>query len=164
MKRNMGGLGERMRAAMEAAGLTQIEVAIQMGKRHQQQISAWLNNSKRPSADNLMQFAEVVGVSMDELAGRPPRHPRPASSQAEAWLTATDALVAGASGAEALRAAGADPQQIKEAELPPGDTLLDVVHELVAQGWQTMTRDEKLDLLGYVARYRARRDLRANGS
>lgn len=160
-KLNTDGLGARMRAAMEAAGLTQIEVAIRMGKRHQQQISAWFNGSKRPSSENLMRFAEVVGVSIDELAGRLPAREHAAAA---AWIEATDALVAGATGADALRAAGADPARVRQAELPPADDLLQVVHELVAQGWQTMTREEKLDLLGYVARYRATRDLRANGS
>lgn len=65
-------LGRRMRAAMEDAGINNIEMAayLEVGANT---VSNWLNGKTRPTALYLRQFALLTGVSYDWLAGDSPK-------------------------------------------------------------------------------------------
>lgn len=62
-------IGSRIRAAREAKGLTQPQLAEQIGNITSNGISMWENNKSRPDYDKLTKFCEVVGVSADDILG-----------------------------------------------------------------------------------------------
>ena len=62
-------LGERIRAAIKRAGLTQVELARRLSVG-QQTVSGWANGAREPDAATIARIAEICGVSTDELLGR----------------------------------------------------------------------------------------------
>lgn len=142
------GLADRMHEAMEAAGLSQVEVARRMGKDAPQQVSDWLRGRKRPGATNLRLFADAVGVSVDDLLGV--RGPM----ASEKVVEATEGLAQGLSPAEALRRAGIPPTAEAVAA---GDELLQAAQEWLRERWASMTPEEKRDLARWLASPAGRR-------
>lgn len=66
-------LGERIAAAREKVGLSQIELADRMGVS-QQVVAAWERKSKALRSDTLTKLSKLLKVSTDELLGlNPPR-------------------------------------------------------------------------------------------
>lgn len=65
-RRGMTEMGKRLRAALDASGLSQSEVARRIGVSSQT-INQWLSGKKAPSRANLMKFVEHTGAKIDEL-------------------------------------------------------------------------------------------------
>lgn len=62
-------IGDNIRKAREALGMTQKELAEKMNIKHYQQIGRWERNEVDISLDNLRKIAKALNMSMDELAG-----------------------------------------------------------------------------------------------
>lgn len=58
-------MGEKLRAARKAAGLTQVELAEKVGCK-QKDISRW-ENGRPMTAETLKKIANALGCSMDDL-------------------------------------------------------------------------------------------------
>lgn len=58
-------MGEKLRAARKAAGLSQVELAEIVGC-HQKDIARW-ENGREPKALTLKKLARALGCSMDDL-------------------------------------------------------------------------------------------------
>lgn len=59
-------MGEKLKAARLAAGLTQGQLAEKVGCQ-QRDVSRWENGSREPRATTLKKLAQALGCSMDEL-------------------------------------------------------------------------------------------------
>ena len=59
-------MGEKLKAARLAAGLTQIDLAERVGCQ-QRDISRWENGDREPRATTLKKMAQAIGCSMDDL-------------------------------------------------------------------------------------------------
>lgn len=59
-------MGEKLRAARKAAGLSQVELAQIIGTT-QKDISRWENGQREPLASTLKKLAQALGCSMDDL-------------------------------------------------------------------------------------------------
>lgn len=59
-------MGEKLRAARKAAGMTQAELAEAIGCR-QKDISRWEAGTHEPGALTLKKMAQALGCSMDDL-------------------------------------------------------------------------------------------------
>ena len=59
-------MSEKLKAAREAAGLTQVELAEKVGCK-QKDISRWENGNREPVASTLKKLAQALGCSMDDL-------------------------------------------------------------------------------------------------
>lgn len=59
-------MGEKLRAARLAAGLSQAQLAEAVGCR-QKDISRWESGLHEPGAGTLKKMAQALGCSMDEL-------------------------------------------------------------------------------------------------
>lgn len=59
-------MGEKLRAARKAAGLSQVELAQIVGCT-QKDISRWENCEREPMASSLKKLAQALGCSMDDL-------------------------------------------------------------------------------------------------
>ena len=62
--------GNRLRAYRKAAGLTLRKLGELIGQRHST-ISYWENANKVPRSEVLPALADALGVSVDEILGRP---------------------------------------------------------------------------------------------
>lgn len=58
-------MGEKLKAARKAAGLTQVELAEKVGCK-QKDISRW-ENGRPTTAETLKKLAQALGCSMDDL-------------------------------------------------------------------------------------------------
>jgi transcriptional regulator with XRE-family HTH domain len=63
-------LGRRIVAARELNGLSQTELAKALGYKNSAQLSMWEKGSRPPTITGLIALADVLGVSLDYLAGR----------------------------------------------------------------------------------------------
>jgi transcriptional regulator with XRE-family HTH domain len=72
-----GDYGRHLVALREAAGLTQQQLADQLGV-HPSNVGFWERAAKPPRGDVLAALAEALGVSMDELMRTAPPKPKPA--------------------------------------------------------------------------------------
>ena len=61
--------GEALRELREERGLSQAELAKQIGTSHQN-IGRWESNKVLPSIDFCVKLADFYGISLDELVGR----------------------------------------------------------------------------------------------
>ncbi len=61
-------LGERIRAARQAAGLSQEKLAERLGLTRQA-VTKWETGQSAPSTENLLRLAEVLGVPVTALLG-----------------------------------------------------------------------------------------------
>ena len=59
-------MGEKLRAAREAAGLTQTQLADKVGVQ-QRDISRWENGRREPGVLIVKKMAQALGCSMDDL-------------------------------------------------------------------------------------------------
>ena len=59
-------MGEKLKAARLAAGLTQVQLAEKAGCI-QRDISDWENGKREPVASTLKKLAQAIGCSMDDL-------------------------------------------------------------------------------------------------
>lgn len=59
-------MGEKLREARKAAGLSQVELAEKVGC-HQKDISRWESGLHEPGALTLKKMAQALGCSMDDL-------------------------------------------------------------------------------------------------
>ena len=57
--------GSRIRAAREAKGLTQLQLAEKIGNISKNGLSLWENNKNRPDFDKLIKLCEILNVSAD---------------------------------------------------------------------------------------------------
>ena len=62
--------GQRLKALREAAGLSQRELARQIGER-QSNIQYWETSGNLPRSDVLIPMAKALGVGVEELLGQP---------------------------------------------------------------------------------------------
>lgn len=69
MNSDRSGIGKWLLAAVEARGLTLSDVAQRSGI-HPSQLSFYANDRRMPSVSNLVQIADAIGCSLDELLGR----------------------------------------------------------------------------------------------
>lgn len=60
-------MGEKLKAARKAAGLTQVQLAEKAGCT-QKDVSRWENGQREPVASTLKKLAQAIGCSMDDLA------------------------------------------------------------------------------------------------
>lgn len=65
------GFPERLRMARRELGLTQEELARQLGSISETQISLYERGRQSPSMDNLVKIADELGLSTDWLLERP---------------------------------------------------------------------------------------------
>jgi transcriptional regulator with XRE-family HTH domain len=66
----MASAASRLKAFREAAGLSQRELATQIGER-QSNIQYWETTGKIPRSDVLAAMAKALGVTVEELLGQP---------------------------------------------------------------------------------------------
>ena len=59
-------MGEKLKAARLAAGLSQKELAEKVGC-YQKDISRWENCEREPTASNLRKLADAIGCMIDDL-------------------------------------------------------------------------------------------------
>lgn len=59
-------MGEKLKAARLAAGLTQGQLAEKVGCQ-QRDVSRWENGSREPLASTLKKLAQAIGCSMEDL-------------------------------------------------------------------------------------------------
>lgn len=59
-------MGEKLKAARKAAGLSQADLAEKVGC-HQKDISRWESGLHEPGALTLKKMAQALGCSMDDL-------------------------------------------------------------------------------------------------
>lgn len=57
---------ERLREYLSEVGMTQAELATQVGVK-QPTVWEWLNGKSKPSADRLLVLSEITGITVDEL-------------------------------------------------------------------------------------------------
>lgn len=62
-------LGRCLALARAYAGLSQAEVALQLGNRRAT-VSLWETGEREPGAVDLLRLAEICGVGLDALCGR----------------------------------------------------------------------------------------------
>ena len=62
-------MANNIKQLREAAGMTQAELAAKM-RLTTPSITKWELGRANPTYDNLIQLAEIFGVSLDEVAGR----------------------------------------------------------------------------------------------
>ncbi len=62
-------MANNIKQLREAAGMTQAELAAKM-QLTTPSITKWELGRANPTYDNLIQLAEIFGVSLDEVAGR----------------------------------------------------------------------------------------------
>ena len=78
---HMAEAASRLRALREAAGISQRELARQIGQ-DQSNVRFWETTGKLPRSDVLMPIAKVLGVTLEELLGQPkPKRPQPAGGK-----------------------------------------------------------------------------------
>jgi transcriptional regulator with XRE-family HTH domain len=63
-------MGKRFQAVRLARGLTQAELA-RRAKVHLRSLQEWEQGTRVPRWDRVIQLADGLGCSLDELAGRP---------------------------------------------------------------------------------------------
>lgn len=61
--------GARLRAAREAKGLTQSQLAARVGNIKSSVVSMWENNNSRPDLDRLSRLCRILEITSDELIG-----------------------------------------------------------------------------------------------
>ena len=61
--------GEAFKEQRELKGISQVELAKQIGTSHQN-INRWECNKVLPNIDFCVQLADFYGISLDELVGR----------------------------------------------------------------------------------------------
>ena len=66
----MASAASRLKALREAAGLSQRELARQIGDR-QSNVQYWEDTGKMPRSDVLLPIAQALGVTVEELLGQP---------------------------------------------------------------------------------------------
>ena len=66
------GIGRKIKAAREGAGLTQEDLAERM-EVSRQAVSKWEADLSRPSSENLLRLCKLLGLDWEELAGDQPR-------------------------------------------------------------------------------------------
>jgi transcriptional regulator with XRE-family HTH domain len=113
--------------------LTQTEIARRMGLNSYQMVGQWVNNKKTPETENLIGFAQAVGVSLEELID--------AEAFKKMFVEATSQVAAGASIPEAIR-------RSTGAEAPPGvdghtDALRTLLEERLPQAWTSMSPEDQ---------------------
>jgi transcriptional regulator with XRE-family HTH domain len=67
---SMASTGSRLKKLREASGLSQRELARQLGQ-DQSNIHYWESTGKAPRSDILVPMAKALGVSVEELLGQP---------------------------------------------------------------------------------------------
>jgi transcriptional regulator with XRE-family HTH domain len=78
-------MGEQFQRVREAKGLTQAELARRAGVRLRS-LQEWEQGTRIPRFDRVVQLADGLGVSLDELAGRVQSEPetkKPPSKKGE---------------------------------------------------------------------------------
>lgn len=56
-----------MKAARVKRGLTQFEVAVELGLSSQVVVARWESGSRHPSSDTIRRVAEILGVQPEDL-------------------------------------------------------------------------------------------------
>jgi len=78
---DMAKVASRLKAFREAAGISQRELARQIGER-QSNIQFWETTGKIPRSDVLAPLAKALGVTVEELLGQPkPTRAQPAGGK-----------------------------------------------------------------------------------
>jgi transcriptional regulator with XRE-family HTH domain len=78
---DMAKIASRLKALREAAGLSQRELARQIGQ-DQSNVRFWETTGKIPRSDMLMPIAKALGVTVEELLGQPkPKRAQPAGGR-----------------------------------------------------------------------------------
>lgn len=78
---DMAQAASRLRQLREAAGISQRELARQIGQ-DQSNVRFWETTGKIPRSDVLIPIAQALGVTVEELLGRPkPRRAKPAGGR-----------------------------------------------------------------------------------
>ena len=90
----MKAIGSHLRQLREAAGLSLRELARQV-EVHPSNVSFWENNDKLPSSSVLLQMADALGVSVEELLGSQPRKGSPARGRMAKLFAEASALPKG---------------------------------------------------------------------
>ena len=67
-KSKIPGLGARIRAGMEQRGLTNVQVAVELGV-DDSTVSNWKNGKREPEASQLLALAGMIGVTVEDLLG-----------------------------------------------------------------------------------------------
>lgn len=79
--RDMAKVARSLKALREAAGISQRELARQLGE-HWSNVSFWERTGNLPRSNVLMPMAKILGVTVEELlGGSKPKHTRPAGGR-----------------------------------------------------------------------------------
>ena len=146
-------LGERMRQAADAAGLSQQQIADRMGV-HAETVWRWFNGKRSPRIVQQKQFAEIVGVPVSTLYAEPesPAAEREPAALAremalDILITWADTLAAGGSMEGALEATGAVPREVSMSQLARLSAAEDEIRAELASfsggAWGSLSNEEK---------------------
>lgn len=94
-------IGQILRAAREAKGLTQKQVATEIGRK-QQVVGHWETGYAQPDANTLFELCDLYGISVDEAFGKKKADGAAISAEAQSIARAFDYL--DAPGRAAVRA------------------------------------------------------------
>lgn len=108
-------IGQILRAAREAKGLTQKQVATEIGRK-QQVVGHWETGYAQPDANTLFELCDLYGISVDEAFGKKKADGAAISAEAQSIARAFDYL--DAPGRAAVRAV-LETQRQRVAEYGP---------------------------------------------
>lgn len=84
-------IGQILRAAREAKGLTQKQVATEIGRK-QQVVGHWETGYAQPDANTLFELCDLYGISVDEAFGKKKEEKKELTKEATALAEAFDRL------------------------------------------------------------------------
>ena len=106
------GMGARIQMALELKGFSQGQLAHKSGV-NQSHISMILAGKRSPGTDKLIAIARALDVSLDWLAGLPPRTPGELAPDEEDLLTAYRTLREAGRGGSVLSLAKAAVEELE---------------------------------------------------
>ena len=80
-------IGQILRAAREAKGLTQKQVATEIGRK-QQVVGHWETGYAQPDANTLFELCDLYGISVDEAFGKKKEEKKELAKEAKAFAEA----------------------------------------------------------------------------
>ena len=145
-------IGQILRAAREAKGLTQKQVATEIGRK-QQVVGHWETGYAQPDANTLFELCDLYGISVDEAFGKKKEEKKELAKEAKAFAEAFDRLDAPGKAA-VMAVLETQQQRIKEyGHLTRRYTVIQGTNEAELQmNYQAMREREELEAVVEIGR------------
>lgn len=150
-------LGERLRAAAKAAGLSSNQLGRQLGFSGAA-IRAWWEGRNRPKPDKLVEYANLVGVPVEVLVTGA-AEAMPASSLVDSILDWLNVIQRGANPVEAFSELGADVSEfapaVRQALLDAEPKIRADLAALGGEDWQSLTEEQRRAIAAQIRSFAA---------